>query len=144
MSGDGRLLGLDLGNRRIGAAISDSARTVATGLKTLERTGDRGRDHRAIADLVAEYEAVGIVVGVPYSMSGAVGTAATAALEEVQSLRSVVDVEVVTVDERLTTVAAHGALRRGGQSSRARKSIVDQTAAAVILQSWLDRAGAAR
>jgi putative holliday junction resolvase len=77
-------------------------------------------------------------------MSGAVGTAATAALEEVQSLRSVVDVEVVTVDERLTTVAAHGALRRGGQSSRARKSIVDQTAAAVILQSWLDRAGAAR
>ena len=144
MTGGGRLLGLDLGNRRIGVAVSDSGRTVATGVKALERTGDRRRDHRAIAGLVEEYEAVGIVVGVPYSMSGSVGPAAAAALEEVESLKAMVGVDVVTVDERLTTVAAHGALRGGGRSARDRKAVVDQTAAAVILQSWLDRAGATR
>ena len=144
MTEGGRLLGLDLGNRRIGVAVSDSARTIAIGVAALERSGDQRRDHVAIAGLVAEYDAVGIVVGVPYSLSGAVGPAATAALDEVESLKAAVGVDVVTVDERLTTVTAHGALRRGGKSARARKSIVDQTAAAVILQSWLDRAGAAR
>ena len=144
MTEGGRLLGLDLGNRRIGVAVSDSARLLATGVKALERSGDRRRDHAAIAALVEEYEAVGIVVGVPYSMSGSIGPAAAAALEEVEDMKATVGVDVVTVDERLTTVAAHGALRSGGKSTRARKSVVDQTAAAVILQSWLDRAGAAR
>ena len=142
MTGGGRLLGLDLGTRRIGVAVSDSARTIATGVKALERSGDEQRDHRAIAGLVEEYEAVAIVVGVPYSMSGAIGPAAAAALEEVETLKETVGVEVVTIDERLTTVAAHGALRSGGKKARARKAVVDQTAAAVILQSWLDGAGA--
>ena len=123
--------------------MSDSARTVATGVKALQRSGDQHRDHLAIAGLVEEYEAVGVVVGVPYSMSGSVGPAATAALDEVESLNATVGVDVVTIDERLTTVAAHGALKSGGKASRARKKVVDQTAAAVILQSWLDRAGRA-
>ena len=144
MTEGGRLLGLDLGNRRIGVAVSDSARTIATGVRALERSGDQRSDHVAIAGLVEEFDAVGIVVGVPYSLSGEVGPGARAALDEVELLKAEVGVDVVTVDERLTTVVAHSALGRGGKSARARKPVVDQTAAAVILQSWLDRAGAAR
>ncbi|HET6964147.1 MAG TPA: Holliday junction resolvase RuvX [Acidimicrobiales bacterium] len=139
MKRDGRLLGLDLGTRRIGVAVSDSGRTVATGVTAIERTGDRTRDHAAVAALVDEYEAVGVVVGMPYSLSGAAGPAAAAAMEEVEQLRTALDVEVDTVDERLTTVAAAGALRASGRRGRSARAVIDQTAAAVLLQSWLDR-----
>jgi putative Holliday junction resolvase len=135
----GRLLGLDLGSRRIGVAVTDAERMVATGVSALPRTGDRARDHNAVGALVEEYGAVGVIVGVPYSMSGGTGPAAAAALEEVEELQSRLDVEVETVDERLTTVAASGALRASGRSSRAARRVVDQTAAAVLLQSWVDR-----
>jgi putative Holliday junction resolvase len=144
MSPDGRLLGLDLGSRRIGVAVTDSARTVATGVSTVERSGDRARDHAAIAALVEEYGVVGVVVGVPYSMSGEKGPAAAAALEEVWELRAALPVEVDTVDERLTTVAAQGALRASGRKARSSRSVIDRTAAAVLMQSWIDRAAAGR
>lgn len=139
MIGEGRLLGIDLGSRRIGVAVSDSARTVATGVATLERSGDRRRDHAAIGAVAAEYGAVGIVVGVPYSLSGATGPAAAAVLEEVEELRGATAVRVDLVDERLTTAAAAGALRAGGRRAKAARAVIDRTAAAVILQTWLDR-----
>jgi putative Holliday junction resolvase len=135
----GRLLGLDLGSRRIGVAVSDAERRVATGVTVLPRAGDRTRDHAAIATLVEEYGVVGVIVGVPYSLSGVTGPAAAAALEEVEQLRTGLEVEVETVDERFTTVAAAGALRTSGRSARAARAVVDQTAAAVLLQSWIDR-----
>jgi putative Holliday junction resolvase len=144
LKGAGRLLGLDLGSRRIGVAVCDSARTVATGVTAVERSGDIGRDHAALKSLVEEYEAVGVVVGVPYSLSGAPGPAATAILDEVAHLRADLGVDIETVDERLTTVAAAGALRASGRSSRAARGVIDQTAAAVLLQSWLDGPGRAR
>ncbi|HMC39265.1 MAG TPA: Holliday junction resolvase RuvX [Acidimicrobiales bacterium] len=134
----GRLLGLDLGSRRIGVAVSDSGRTVATGVTVVPRAGDRAAEHAAIAGLAGEYGVVGVVVGVPYSMSGAAGPAAAGVLAEVEELRAVLGVEVSTVDERLTTVQAAGALRAAGRSERRRRPVVDQTAAAVILQSWMD------
>jgi putative Holliday junction resolvase len=142
MSDQGRLLGLDLGARRIGVAVSDSARTVATGVTTIERSGDRALDHRAISEVAGEYGVVAVVVGVPYSLSGQAGPAASAVLEEVAELRSVVRVDIETVDERLTTVQAAGALRASGRKGRRTREVIDRTAAAVILQSWIDRAGA--
>jgi putative holliday junction resolvase len=96
-------------------------------------------DHQAIAAIVAEYDAVGIVVGMPLSMSGAVGPAAQAVAQEVLEIGTTVAVEVDTVDERLTTVAAASALRRGGRRSRQQRPVIDKTAAAIILQTWLDR-----
>jgi putative Holliday junction resolvase len=135
----GRVLGLDLGSRRIGVAVSDSGRTVATGVTVVERVGDRTREHESIARLVAEYEAVEVVVGVPYSLSGDVGPAARAALEEMESLRAVLSVPVEAADERLSTVAAAGALRASGRGVRKARSVIDQTAAAFILQGWIDR-----
>jgi putative Holliday junction resolvase len=139
MKAEGRLLGLDLGSRRIGVAVTDSGRAVATGVQALARSRDRRTDHAAVARLVAEYEAVGVVVGVPWSLSGEAGPAAQHVLAEVTELRSALDVDVITVDERLTTVAASGALRAGGRSSRSQRDVVDQTAAAMILQTYVDQ-----
>jgi putative Holliday junction resolvase len=135
----GRVIGLDLGSRRIGVAITDSEQIVATGVEAIGRSGDRGADHRAVAARVDDYEAVGVVVGVPVSMSGSNGPAADAVLDELAQIRAVVAVEVETVDERLTTVAASRALRAGGRKARDQQGIIDQTAAAVILQTWADR-----
>jgi putative Holliday junction resolvase len=121
-------------------AVTDSGRTVATGVTTVERSGDAARDHRAIAALVDEYQAAGVVVGVPYSLDGSEGPAASAVLDEVTRLRAALEVPVDIVDERLTTVAAAGALRSGGRKGRKARAVIDRTAAAVLLQTWIDRA----
>jgi len=135
----GRVLGIDLGSRRIGVAVTDSAQRVATGVTALLRSGDRTLDHASLAELVAEYDAVGVVIGLPISLSGDLGPAATATLEEVSEIRAALAVEVVTVDERLSTVAATTALRAGGHREREQRGVIDQSAAAVVLQTWVER-----
>lgn len=139
MKEEGRLLGLDLGSRRIGVATCDSAQAVATGVATIRRSGERSADHAEIARLVAEHGAVGVVVGLPLGLSGRPGAAAVAVLDEVDELRSALGVEVDTVDERFTTVAASSALRAAGRRARRQREVVDQTAAAMLLQTFLDR-----
>jgi putative Holliday junction resolvase len=133
-----RVLALDLGSKRIGVAVSDAGGVLATPRTTVERSGDAARDHRRIADLVAEEEAGTVVVGLPLSLDGNTGPAAAAVLAEVAELAAVLAVPVVTHDERLTTVTAHEQLRAAGMSGRRRRTVVDQQAAAVLLQSWLD------
>lgn len=140
---EGRLLGLDVGSRRIGVAVSDSARRVATGASVVVRSGDRGQDHAAIAQLVDEYGAVGVVVGMPYSLSGERGPAALSVHDEVEALRRRLGVDVETIDERFTTVSAAAALRASGRRGRRARAVIDQTAAATLLQTWLDRAALA-
>jgi putative holliday junction resolvase len=135
----GRVLGIDLGSKRVGVAVSDSDQRLAMAATTLHRLGDRQREHRALADLVAEYEAVGVVFGLPRSLSGAIGPAAAGVLAEVEEVRGRIAVPLDTVDERLTTVAASSALRAGGRAARQQRGVIDQVAAAVLLQSWLDR-----
>lgn len=133
-----RALGLDLGSRRIGVAVSDSAGTVATPVDVVVRSGDRRRDHRVIAGLVREWEAEIVVVGLPYSLSGDLGPAARAALAEARELGATVGVPVETYDERLTTVTAERSLMEQRMTADARRRVVDKVAAAVLLQSWLD------
>jgi putative Holliday junction resolvase len=135
----GRVIGVDLGSRRIGVAITDSDQILATGVEAIGRSGDTSADHRSLAGRVEDYGAVGVVVGLPVSMSGSSGPAADAVLREVAELRSVLAVEVETVDERLTTVAASRALRASGRRTRDQRAVIDQTAAAVLLQTWADR-----
>jgi putative holliday junction resolvase len=137
-----RAVGLDLGARRIGVAVSDAAGVLASPRGVIERSGDRAADHAAIASLVAEVEAERLVVGVPLSMDGTAGKAAKAAQDEIAELAEVVGVPVEAVDERLTTVSADRALAAAGRKSRGRRKVVDQTAAALILQSWLDKSRA--
>lgn len=140
---DLRALGLDLGTRRIGVALSDSAGTVATPYEVVTRSGEEARDHARIVELADEVGAVLLVVGLPLSLDGTVGPAARSVLEETGRLAAVAGREVLTFDERLTTVTAERSLRRQGVGGRSRRRVVDQVAATVILQAWLD-AGAHR
>ena len=134
-----RALGLDLGTRRIGVAISDDGGTIASPIETLQRTKDRTADHRAIAGLVEEWGAGVVVVGLPLSLDGTEGPAATSALAEVDELRQALTVPVETVDERFTTVTAGHQLREQGVRGKRRTAVIDQAAAAVLLQSWLEQ-----
>lgn len=140
----GRVVGVDLGSRRMGVAVTDSEQTVATGIATVGLDGGPAAARRRLAAIVDEYGAVGVVVGVPVSLSGRAGPAARAALEEVDAIRAELGVEVETVDERLTTVTAAAALRASGRRNRAQRLVIDQTAAAVILQDWVDRRSPSR
>ncbi len=134
-------MGIDLGSRRIGVAVSDSAGTLALPRTTLVRTGDLEQDRSALVRLVLDEEAEVVVIGLPLSLDGARGAAAQAAEAEAAALSVLLTPEGVAVelfDERLTTVTAHAALAQAGKSSRARRSVVDRSAAAVLLQAWLD------
>jgi putative Holliday junction resolvase len=133
-----RVVGIDLGSKRIGVAVSDASGTIASPLTVIARSGSRDADHRAIAGVVAEYEATRVVVGLPLTLAGGTGTAARAAIDEAAAIARVVGVPVETFDERLTTVAADAILRERGMRAEARRRLVDKVAAAVMLQSWLD------
>lgn len=133
-----RALGIDLGSKRIGVAVSDRTGTIASPLLVLQRTGSRAQDHRRIADLVTEEEAEIVVVGLPLNMNGSEGPAAKAAIAEADALATVVSVPVVTFDERRTTVTADQAMMEFKMRAQARRRIVDKIAAAVMLQHWLD------
>jgi putative Holliday junction resolvase len=135
-----RALGVDLGERRIGLALSDPSRTVASPHEVLRRSGDPKSDRRAIVDAARALGANVIVVGLPLSLSGKTGPAARAALEEVEALRALAGtIEVVVQDERLTTVTAERALGEARMKRDARRRVVDKVAAAVMLQAWLER-----
>jgi putative holliday junction resolvase len=139
-------MGIDLGTRRIGLAISDEGSRLATPAGIVERSGNRADDHARLAATAAALGAEEVVVGLPLSLSGGLGPAARAALDEVEELRSALGVPVHTQDERFTTVTASRALReadgrrgrRGTRRARAPKGAVDEAAAAVLLQAWLD------
>lgn len=136
----GRVIGIDLGSRRIGVAVSDSRRSVATAVTVLARSPHRRDDHTTLAGIVGSYEAVSVVVGLPLSLSGATGPAAAGVLEEVDELRGMLTVPVETVDERYTTVVASTAMRTTGRSAKRQRPVIDAAAAQVLLQGWLDRA----
>jgi putative Holliday junction resolvase len=133
-----RVVGIDLGARRIGIAVSDPGGRLASPERTIERTGDAEADRAAIAAVVTELGATRVVVGLPLSLDGGAGPAAVAAREEIDALARVVGVPVEAHDERFSTVTASRALAAGGTRGRARRRRVDRAAAAVILQSWLD------
>lgn len=133
-----RALGVDLGTKRIGLAISDSAGRVATPITVIQRSSDPMVHRRAIADEVTEWEAEIVVVGLPTSLDGTCGPAAEAALAECAAMDDHLSVPVATYDERLTTVVAQQHLQAQGVSTREQRKMVDAVAAAVMLQGWLD------
>ena len=135
----GRVLGVDLGSKRVGLAVSDRSGTIASPLSVLQRSKSVKHDHEAIKRIVEEEECERVVVGLPLSMDGSVGKAAKAALAEAKQLATVVGVPVETYDERLTTVSADRAMMEANMNAQARRKVVDKVAAAVMLQAWIDR-----
>ena len=133
-----RVLGIDLGSRRIGVAVSDPDEVLATPCTVVERSGDEAADHRRLLELAAEWEVGRLVVGLPLSLDGSMGPAARAAVAEAERLGATTDLPVDTYDERFTTVTADRYLRDLELSGPARRRVIDQAAAAVMLQAWLD------
>jgi putative Holliday junction resolvase len=134
-------VGIDLGTRRIGIAVSDSAGTIALPRATVVRTGDAEADRDHLVDLIVEEGATVVVVGLPLSLDGSRRRAATEASKEAEALRARLETRGIPVelfDERLTTVTAHRALAASGTRERDRRGIVDQAAAAVMLGAWLE------
>ncbi len=132
-----RLLGLDVGDRRIGIALSDALGLTAQRLQVLERTSTAS-DIAAVEALVAEYQVARVIMGLPLTMAGGEGPQAKKVLAFAQQLRRRLSVPVECVDERLTTVQGERALIETGASRRKRKQVIDQVAAQLILQHYLD------
>ena len=129
------ILALDFGRARIGVAISDELQFLAHPLETIR--ADQQPAAR-VAEIVRERKVDCVVAGIPRQMNGQIGTAATEVLDFVEKLRAILPCPVVTWDERLTTAAANRALRDAGKKTRHTRSYVDQVAAQMILQSYLD------
>jgi putative Holliday junction resolvase len=136
-----RVVGRDLGSRRVGVAVSDTSGTLASPHTVVVRTGDDERDRVAIRTVVEEVEAERVVVGLPLSMDGREGPAARAARSEADALAALLPVPVELWDERLTTVSADRDLMALRMKAPERRRVVDKVAAAVMLQSWLDARG---
>lgn len=137
MTDPGRALGVDLGDVRIGVAISDDARRLAVPLGTVQAGRPPG-ELKAIAELVRENDVSIVVVGLPLSLDGGRGARATHAEAFAEGLRAFVRVPVILQDERLTTVEAERGLREAGVSGRDRRAVVDAEAARILLQAWID------
>ncbi|WP_199589094.1 Holliday junction resolvase RuvX [Blastococcus sp. TF02A-26] len=137
-SRQGRRLGLDVGTVRVGVALSDPTGMLASPLETVQRARDES-DLDRIAALVVEHEVTEVIVGEPRHLSGASGASAKEARAYSRALAGRIgDVPVHLVDERLSTVTAAGTLRARGLDSRQQRPVIDQEAAVVILQTYLD------
>ncbi|MBM36867.1 MAG: Holliday junction resolvase RuvX [Actinomycetota bacterium] len=133
-----RAVGIDLGEKRIGVAVSDSESRVATPYETVVRSGSRDQDHAQIRGIVEEVGAEILVVGLPLSLDGTEGKAAADAREEAEHLRQAVPIPLEMHDERLTTVEAERVLQEQGLDASQRRKVVDKVAASIILQAWMD------
>jgi putative pre-16S rRNA nuclease len=134
----GRVLGLDPGDARIGVAISDPDRRVAVPFGTVQ-VGQPPGELQAVAAIVSEHDIGVVVIGLPRELSGKEGPRASHARAFASAIGAFAGVEVEFQDERLTTVEAERMLRSVGVVGRQRRRAVDQTAATVILQAWIDR-----
>lgn len=135
-----RVMGLDVGERTIGVAISDELGITAQPIKTILRKS-REEDWKDIAALISEFSISRIVVGLPKNMDGTLGPQAHGIIKWVNRLQERVGVPVVTWDERLSTVEATNILLEADISRRKRKKVIDKLAAVLILQGYLDSAG---
>jgi len=134
-----KALAVDLGERRIGVAVSDSGGALAFPLCVIDRAETPAADRARLAAIVVDHDVHTVVVGLPLSLDGSRGPAAVLALAEaVELAAAIAPVRVVTFDERLTTVSAAAGQRAAGKNAQSGRATVDSAAAAVLLQAWLD------
>lgn len=133
-----RIMALDVGSKRIGVALSDPLKITAQGLETFQRT-TLEKDVEGLWNLIDVHEVSQLVVGLPKNMDGSIGFKAEEIRQFVADLTAERSIEVIWVDERLTTVSAERALLEADVSRARRKKVIDKMAAVIILQSYLDR-----
>jgi len=135
---DARLLGLDLGEKTIGLALSDTSRTIATPMLTLKR-GRFAVDAEQLAVIISEQKVAGLVIGLPLNMDGTEGPSAQSARAFGRNFAALSELPVVFCDERLSTVAVTRTLLEADASRKQRARVVDKMAAAFVLQGALDQ-----
>lgn len=133
-----RIMALDVGSKRIGVALSDPLKITAQGLETFQRTTLED-DIRGLWQLIDQHEVSQLVVGLPKNMDGTIGFKAEEVRQFIADLTAQRSIEVIWVDERLTTVSAERTLLEADVSRAKRKKVIDKMAAVLILQSYLDR-----
>lgn len=132
-----RLLGLDVGDKTIGVAVSDPLGFTAQGVKTIRRTGIK-KDLKEMIEIIEEKNATKIVVGLPKNMNNTLGPQGEKVKKFVEKLKAKIDIEIIYQDERLSTVSATRTLIEADVSRKKRKDVVDKLAAVYILQTYLD------
>ena len=132
-----RILGLDVGQKTIGVAVSDPLGFTAQGLTTIRRT-NKEKDIEEIKKFCDEYNVEVIVIGLPKNMNGTIGSSGEIVMAFGESIKEQLNIEIKYWDERLTTVAAHKAMLEADLSRNKRKKIVDKIASNYILQGYLD------
>ncbi|QEK12111.1 Holliday junction resolvase RuvX [Crassaminicella thermophila] len=132
-----RIMGLDVGDKTIGVAVSDAMGLTAQGIETIRRTNKKA-DYKRLGEIIQEKEVTKIIVGLPKNMNGTIGPQGEKVLQFVEGLKNRFNMEIVLWDERLTTVAAERVLISADVSRKKRKKVIDMIAATYILQSYLD------
>ncbi|HZK33313.1 MAG TPA: Holliday junction resolvase RuvX [Tissierellaceae bacterium] len=132
-----RIMGLDVGDKTIGVAISDLLALTAQGLTTIRRES-KVKDYAALEEIMKEYDVKKVVVGFPKNMNGTVGPQGEKTIKFAKKLKNKFNVEIIYQDERLSTMAAEKMLIAGDVRRDKRKTVIDKVAAAIILQSYLD------
>lgn len=134
-----RAMALDLGDRRVGIAMSDLMKMIANGYETYYRSGDESRDIEYIKRLVVDNNVDEVVIGLPINMDGTEGVRVEKSREFGQKLGKIIDAKIFFEDERLTTVSAERVLIEGDVRRDKRKTVIDMVAATIILQAFLDK-----
>ena len=134
-----RILGIDVGDKRIGVAVADPLQITAQGVMTLKRK-TRDDDLEAFRDLIAKYEIKKVVAGLPLNMDGSESAQTRKTVNFCQFIKKRLDVEIIYIDERLTSSWSEKVLIEGNVSRENRKDYIDMLAAQIILQSYMDRA----
>ena len=134
----GALMGLDLGTKTIGVAVSDQRQTIATGIRTIKRTKFR-QDLKTLEQLIDHREIKGIVIGLPKNMNGTEGRRCQSTRAFAKNLSLTITIPITFWDERLSTAAAERSLLAANTSRQRRTEVIDYVAASFILQGALDR-----
>jgi putative holliday junction resolvase len=134
-----RTMGLDIGSRTIGVAISDELKITAQGLKTIRRKSS-AEDLRELTGIIQQFDIIKIVVGLPKNMDGSIGKQAEMVFRWIKSYQEKIALPIVTWDERLSTIGASRILLEADLSRQKRKGVIDKLAAVLILQGYLDHA----
>ena len=135
---DGRIMGLDVGDKTIGVAVSDLMGLTAQGVKTIKRVGKK-KDIEALKEIIKERQVNKIVSGLPKNMNGTLGPQGEKVIKFCELLEEETGIKIEYWDERLSTVAAERTLIQGNVRRENRKGVIDMVAAVIILQGYLDR-----
>lgn len=135
-----RIMGLDVGDKTIGVAVSDLLQMTAQGITTIKRES-KEKDYKALEMIINEYNIKEVVVGLPKNMNGTLGPQGEKTIKFAEKLKNKYNVKIIYEDERLTTIAAEKMLISGDVRRDKRKTIIDKVAATFILQTYLDRKG---